>query len=144
MKMMGGLEFQVTWPRWPPCWYMEKKYSEIFFSWTSSPMSLKLGMQHRGPKLYKVLHKWWPWVDLGLYYGKVKFGCLYVWMGENCYKVFKWGETFSKGLNWHYKCVNEKNDPLGLSAPDHPLQASIHVYDYNFKRPVFLKSLGQS
>ena len=50
----GGLEFQVTWPRWPPCWYMEKKYSEIFFSWTRSPMSLKLGMHHRGLKPYKV------------------------------------------------------------------------------------------
>ena len=37
-------------PRWPPRPYMVK----IIFSRTGSPMILKLVMQHRGLKLYKV------------------------------------------------------------------------------------------
>ena len=41
----------VTLPRWPPCPYMIKT---IFFSTTRSPIILKLGIKHRGLKLFEV------------------------------------------------------------------------------------------
>ena len=53
----GGIKVciivQVTWPIWSPCPYMVKPL-KIFFSRTGSPMILKLCMQHRGLKFYKV------------------------------------------------------------------------------------------
>ena len=42
----------VTWPRWPPCPYMEKTL-KIFFG-TKRPMTLKLGMRHRVLEYYQV------------------------------------------------------------------------------------------
>ena len=44
---------QVTLPRWQPCPYMVKTFKNIFYR-TRSPMILKLGMQHRTLKVYKV------------------------------------------------------------------------------------------
>ena len=42
-------------------------------------MILKLGMYHWGLKLYKVyIHDDRGWVDLGLFYGKVK--CTFEWV----------------------------------------------------------------
>ena len=43
----------VTLPRWPPCPYMVKTL-KIFFSGTKTPMTLKLGMQHRVLEYYQV------------------------------------------------------------------------------------------
>ena len=83
-------------------------------------MILKLGMQHRGLKLYKVcingdwksydlktwhaasgtrpllsLYKWWPWVNLDLFYSKVKFGRLCIWM-ENFFTKKLNGKNFQQ------------------------------------------------
>ena len=105
-------------------------------------MSLKLGMQHRGLKLYRVYINDGPGLTLAYITARSNLVVYMFEWGKLLQSIYM-GETFSKGLNWHYKCVNGKNDPLELSAPDHLLQASIHLYDYNFKRSVFLKSLGQ-
>ena len=35
-----------------------------------------------GTQALQSLYKWWPWVDLDLFYGKVKFGPLCFYMGK--------------------------------------------------------------
>ena len=35
-----------------------------------------------GARVLPNLFKWWPWVDLGLFYGKLKFGPLRFCMGK--------------------------------------------------------------
>ena len=51
-----------------------KTYFKIFFYRTVSPMNLKRGMQHQGLKAHKFCINGCPWVDIDLFYGKVKFG----------------------------------------------------------------------
>ena len=41
-----------------------------------------------GPWAHQSLFKWWPWVDLDLFYGKVKFGPLCFYMGKTVRKTF--------------------------------------------------------
>ena len=40
-------------------------------------MTLKVGYAASGAWILPSLFKWWPWVDLDLFYGKVKFDPLY-------------------------------------------------------------------
>ena len=51
------------------------KTLKIFFSGTKRPMTLKLGLPNTTN-----FFKWWPLINLGLFYGKVKFGpvCCYM------------------------------------------------------------------
>ena len=66
--------FLVTWSRWPPCPYMVKNLKNLLL-WNQTadnPAS--------GAWVLPSLLKWWPWVDLDLFYGKVKFGPLcFIW-----------------------------------------------------------------
>ena len=73
--------FGVTWPIRLPGLYMVKTKKLLLWnqkindleSWYAAPSTLVL------PSLFK----WWPWVDLGLFYGKVKFTALCVCMGTH-------------------------------------------------------------
>ena len=56
-----------------------KNLKNIFFSRTKRPLTLNLGIQHCVLKYYQI---WWSWVDLDLFYGKVKFGPLCFCMGK--------------------------------------------------------------
>ena len=40
-----------------------------------------------GTKASQNLNKWWPWVALDLFFGKVKFCCLCIWIRKT-YKLF--------------------------------------------------------
>ena len=40
-------------------------------------MTLKLGMQHRVFEYYRSF-KWWPWIDLDLFYGTIPYA--FVWV----------------------------------------------------------------
>ena len=51
-----------------------KNPSKIFLSGTGGPISTKLGMSALVTPAHHSLFKWWPWVDLDLFYDKVKFG----------------------------------------------------------------------
>ena len=51
-----------------------KTPSKIYFSGTGRPISMKLGMQHRGLLPIIVCSNDDPRGDLGLFYGTVKFG----------------------------------------------------------------------
>ena len=54
-----------------------------------------------GTQALQSLYKWWPWVDLGLFYGKVNFGHLYVWMGKTVIKSFYGGKLAAKDyIDW--------------------------------------------
>ena len=76
----------VTWPRWLPCPYMVKTLQK-----SSTPEPLDRFPRNLvcsiDDSCHRSLFKWWPWVDLDLFYGKVKFGNLGFSMGksENCW-----------------------------------------------------------
>ena len=57
----------VTWPRWPPCPYMVIALKNLLLQ------NLVCSI---GTPAHYSLFKWWPWSDLELFYGKVKFGNL--------------------------------------------------------------------
>ena len=80
---------QVTWPRWPPCPYMVKTFKNLL----QNQKSYDLETWHvaLGTQALQSLYKWWPWVDLDLFYGKVKFGPLCFCMGKG--KTMDFSET---------------------------------------------------
>ena len=54
-----------------------------------------------GTQALQSLYKWWPWVDLDLFYGKVKLGHLYVLMGKTIIKSFNGGKLAAKDyIDW--------------------------------------------
>ena len=63
------------------------------------------------------LYKWWPWVDLDLFYGKAKLGHLYVWMGKTVIKFFNGGKLAAKDyIDWIILLM-KKNWPQGVVCP---------------------------
>ena len=81
---------QVTWPRWPPCPYMVKTFKNLFFQ-NQKSCDLETWHVALGTQALQSLCKWWRWVDLGLFYGKVKFGPLCFCMGKG--KTTDFSET---------------------------------------------------
>ena len=75
---MGERKFvqplQVTWPRWPPCPYMVKTLKYLLQNQKANDLETQYAAS--GALVLPSLFKWWPWVDLDLFYGKVKFGPL--------------------------------------------------------------------
>ena len=69
----------VTWPRWPPCPYMVKTLQKSY-SWADFHETWYVAS---GTPVYHSLYKWWPWSDLDLFYGKVKFGNLGFSIGKS-------------------------------------------------------------
>ena len=65
----------VTWPRWPPCPYMVKTFKNLLLQNRKS-YDLETWYAALGTQALQSFYKWWPWVDLDLFYGKVKFGKL--------------------------------------------------------------------
>ena len=65
----------VTWPRWPPRRYIVKTLQYLLLQnwWTDFHETWYVAS---GTPAHHNLFKWWPWVDLDLFYGKVKFGNL--------------------------------------------------------------------
>ena len=80
---MGKRKFvqmvQVTLPVWLPCSYMVKSLKSLLF-WNQ--MYLKSWYAASGTWVLPSLFKWWPWVELDLFYGKVKFGPLCFCLGK--------------------------------------------------------------
>ena len=71
--------------------HMYGKTFKIFSSITWSPMILKLGMQHRGLKLYKVYINNDPGLTLA-YLTAMSNWVLYFWMGKTVTKSFNGGK----------------------------------------------------
>ena len=107
----------VRWSRWPPCPYMTKTLKNLLLrnqesfraeSWYPALWTQDL------PSLFK----WWPYVDLWLFYGKVKFASPCICMGKLLKNVLK---TNDWNLQWVIKVVkhfsyNQNFVPLGLST----------------------------
>ena len=78
----------VTWPRWPPCPYMVKALQKP----SLEPKGQWPWFVALGPWLHQSLFKWWPWVDLDLFYA-------FVW--EKLLESHLMEETCSKWPEWH-------------------------------------------
>ena len=107
---------QVTWPRWPPCPSMVKTFKNLLLQ-NQKSCDLETWHVALGTQALQNLYKWWLWVDLDLFYGTVKLGHLYVWMGKTVIKSFSWGKLCSKGLYWLNNTVNEINLTPGVVCP---------------------------
>ena len=68
----------VHWPRWLPCPYMVKTFKHLLQN-QISPGALFLH-KSSGTDLPKLL-KWWFYVDVWPFYGKVRFASPCMWMG---------------------------------------------------------------
>ena len=116
-KLKGEWEWKciqmswVTWPTWPPCPYMIKTLKNLLLQkqWADDLKNwyVTLSMQVL-PRLFKL----WPWVDLDLFYVKVKFGHIGFGMGKSeNYYFFFFGSYCSlrsqRCLKHSAKCVNE-------------------------------------
>ena len=77
---------QVTWPRWPPCLYTWKTW-KMFLLWNQKAFDVESLYAALVTGVLPSLFKWWPLVDLDLFYGDVKFGPLCLCMGK---KLRQW------------------------------------------------------
>ena len=80
----GGTKVQtvlVTWPRWPPCPYMIKTLKDLLLE-NPKADDFETWYAASSARVLPSLFKWWPCVDLDLFYGKVKFGPLCFCMGK--------------------------------------------------------------
>ena len=77
----------VTWPRWPPRPYMVKTLQKSSSPEPAGGFPRNLVCSIGGLPAHHSLFKWWPWVDLDLFYDKVKFDNLGFSIGksENCW-----------------------------------------------------------
>ena len=77
----------VHWPGWPPCSYMVKTFKNLLLQNQTSPWALSLHKSSGTGDLPKLL-KWWSYVDIWPFYGKVKFAshaflwALYIYTGK--------------------------------------------------------------
>ena len=107
---------QVTWPRWPPCPYMVKTFKNLLLQ-NQKSYDLETWHVALGTQALQSLYKWWPWVDLDLFYGKVKLGHLYVWMGKTVKKSFNGGKLAAKDyIDWIILLM-KKIWPQGVVCP---------------------------
>ena len=72
---------QVTWPRWLPCPYLVKTLKNLLLR-NQKADDLEPWYAALGAQVLTNLFKLWIWVDLDLFYGKVKFGPLCFCMGK--------------------------------------------------------------
>ena len=71
---------QVTWPRWLPCPFMGKTLKNLLLR-NQKADDLETCYAASDAQTQSNLFKWWPWIDIDLFYGKVKFGplCFCMW-----------------------------------------------------------------
>ena len=62
----------VHWPRWLPCPYMVKTLKNLLLQNQISPGALSLHKSSGTGDLQKIL-KWWSYIDIWPFYGKIKF-----------------------------------------------------------------------
>ena len=82
----------VTWPRWPPRAYIIKTFENLLLQNLMS-YDLETWLVASGTQALQSLFKWWPWRDLDLFYGKVKFGNIGFSMGK--VKTVDFSETIA-------------------------------------------------
>ena len=100
---------QVTWPRWPPCSKLLKTFKNLLLQsrWTDF---YKTWYVASGTPVHHSLYKWWPWVDLDIIYGKVKFGYIGFSIGKSENNGFfrKYSSLWPE--NWYMQTTNWVNE----------------------------------
>ena len=92
-----------------------KTFKNLFQN--QEPYDLETWHVALGTQALQNLYKWWPWVDLDLFYGKVKLGNLYVWMGKTVIKSFNGGKFAAKDyIDWIIVLM-KKIWPQGVVCP---------------------------
>ena len=72
---------QVTWPRWPPCLYKVKTFKNLLIK-NKKVDDLETWYATLGTWVLLNLFKCWHWVDLDLFYSKVRFAFLRLLYGK--------------------------------------------------------------
>ena len=98
---------QVTWSRLPPFPYMVKTFKNLLLQ-NQKSYDLETWHVALGTQALQSLYKWWPWVDLDLFYGKVKLGRLY---------VISWRKLAAKDLIDWIIVLMKKSWPQGVVCP---------------------------
>ena len=115
----------VTWRRWPPYPYMVKTLKNLLLR-NQKADDLETWYAASGARVLPSLFKWWPWVDLDLFYSKAKFGPLCFCIGKRWNNGFfrnyccLWLETSNRWLKWQEVSVDIKTLSPGdcmLPAP---------------------------
>ena len=110
----------VTWPRWPPCPCTVKNLKNLLL-WNQKADDLESWYAWSGVRVLPTLLKWWPWVDLDLFYRKVKIDPLWengktIDFSETI--VIYGSETSNSRLNWQKVSVDIKTlSPGGCMPP---------------------------
>ena len=103
----------VHWPIWPPCPYMVKTFKNLL-------------LQNRGCLVAESLHKslrtwclpnllkWWSYIDIWPFYGKVKFASLCTCMG----KMLRISNDFSSGTSGPVLLKFHLEPPWGRGMKD--------------------------
>ena len=82
------------------------------------------------------LYKWWPWVDLDLFYCEVTLGCLNVWMGQTvALKSLKWWKLAPKDQIDLIIVFYGKKMPPGVVCP---WPRAIYMYMITIFKDLFL------
>ena len=137
---MGERKFiqmvEVTWPRWPPCPYTVKTLKHLLFR-NKKADDLETWYSASGAWVLPSLFNWWSWVDLDLFYGKVKFGPLCFCMGKRYNNRFSrnycrlWFETSNRWPKWQEVSVDIKILSPGDCMPLR--RGYIHVLNHEKK-----------
>ena len=73
-----------------PCPYMVKMFKNLLLNQKAD--DLETWYESFGTQVLPNLSKWWPWVDLDIFYSKVKFGPFCICLGKrlNCRLPRNW------------------------------------------------------
>ena len=148
LHRMGEWKFvqmvQVTWPVWLWCPYMVKTLKHHL--WNPTADDLESWYAASFTQVLPSLFKWWPWVDVDLFNGKVKFGPLCFCMGKKG-KIMDFSETI---VVYHIKVgrFSQLNEYMNLyeyqgsrsSIDLHPGSLQIQHFQTSFAQ----KLLGRS
>ena len=77
----------VKWPTWPPRPYMVKPFKSLLLQNRQADFHETWYVASVTPAHHS-LFRWWPWSDLDLFYGKVKFGNLGFSIGKSVNNAF--------------------------------------------------------
>ena len=134
----GNKTVLVTWPRWPPCPYMVKTLKNLLRNQKAD--DLETWYAALGARVLPSLFKWWPWVDLDLFYGRVKFSPLCFCMGKRQNNGFfrnyccLWFETSNRWPKWQEVSVDIKTlSPGGCMHPAPGIYACIKSWKKLYK-----------
>ena len=130
----------VTWPRWPPCPYIVKSFKNLLFL-NQKADDLESSYAALVTRVLPNLFKRWLWVDLYIFYSKVKFGLFCFYMGKCLSCRFPRNYWSLWGESWYiYSQINEyimiyETQPRSMSFTDLcPRSLRFNIFKLLFKK----------